>query len=696
MENLVENALKMGLIGTREHSDEVGRFLAIVQRFAEEMPGDRETARACKHFVKVIIEETAFENCSILFWDEQTHSLSLVAAYGLEDQLEMASRRYKQNLRFKSGQFIASRVFASGEAVFIENTAEEPIPEVQDAVVAPISLACVPILNLGVLNLSAYHAQKFPHQIRRNWTTIGNLVGYLTVGLQVSSEAGHLVSAGPDGQESAKPAKSTISTSHISDLVLDSMPQGICVLDTNGKVVRINRSIEKMQGEGFPDIKGRSPGVLFSDPAGFEKMLTKVSTSDVGLVEKTDVRLMNSAGETYLAEVNLVRLLDAGMLAGYLVVIEDITRKKAFSDKIIQSEKLAALGTMAGGVSHDFNNLLMAILGHIQLILPRIDDDEIRRRLQNIEKAVYDGSNTVRRLQRFTERERDPKALALTIDIEEAVKDVIELTRPRWKNLMERSGRTIDIQMKLEPNCTAAINPSDLREVLTNILLNAIDAMPQGGIVTFRSQCVGEQVLLEVSDTGIGMTKEITEKIFDPFFTTKGIGNSGLGLSVSWSLIGRYGGDIQVRSKPGKGTAFTIKLTRADGTKPSFGTKTDEGISSYRLLLVEDEPEILNLLRDMLRLKGHRVVAMNDGEKALELLDTSHFDLVLTDLGMPVVSGWEIAKRAKAKNPKTPVVMITGWGAQYEDVELASRGVDLMLAKPLSWDKLLSSIEKLL
>ena len=114
------------------------------------------------------------------------------------------------------------------------------------------------------------------------------------------------------------------------------------------------------------------------------------------------------------------------------------------------------------------------------------------------------------------------------------------------------------------------------------------------------------------------------------------------------------------------------------------------------MLLVEDDPEILNLLRDMLRLKGHRVVAVSDGEKALELIDSSHFDLVLTDLGMPVISGWEIAERAKAKNPKLPVVMITGWGAQYEDVELASRGVDLILAKPLSWDKLLSSIEKLL
>ena len=313
-----------------------------------------------------------------------------------------------------------------------------------------------------------------------------------------------------------------------------------------------------------------------------------------------------------------------------------------------------------------------------------------------MEKAVYDGSNTVRRLQRFTERERDPKAIASTVDIEEAVKDVIELTRPRWKNLMERSGQTIDIPVDIKKNCLAAINASDLREVLTNLLLNAIDAMPQGGIITFRTQSQGEQVILEVSDTGVGMSKDVAERIFDPFFTTKGIGNSGLGLSVSWSLISRFGGDIQVKSKPGKGTTFVIRLTKAEATKVQLSSKTAEETSSYRLLLVEDDPEILNLLRDMLRFKGHRVVAVSDGEKALELIDSTNFDLVLTDLGMPVVSGWEIAKRTKEKHPKTPVVMITGWGAQYEDAELSGRGVDLMLAKPLSWDKLLNSIEKLL
>ena len=694
MDQLANDLLKMGLLGAKGQSDETGHSLAMIQRFAEAVSHDQEKATACQHFVRIIIEETCFENCSILFWNQLTSRLSLVAAYGLDDQLEVASRRYRQNLRFGAGQSIAGLVFSSGESVFIENTAEHPIPEIPDAVVTPVSLACVPILNLGVLNLSAYRPQKFTDQIRRNWEIIGKIIGHLTVGMQYARDAGEV--SHPAGLETSTSVNPDSRASHISDLILDFIPQGICILDMEGRIVRINRSILKMQGENLPDITGRSPAVLFQDSAIFGKLLARASESDAGQVEKTDVNLMNSCGETYLADINLVRLQEEGRSVGYLLVIEDITRKKAFSDKIIQSEKLAALGTMAGGVSHDFNNLLMAILGHIQLILPQIEDEEIRRRLQNIEKAVYDGSNTVRRLQRFTERERDPKAIASTIDVEEAVKDVVELTRPRWKNLMERSGRTIDIKMDLAPNCLAAINASDLREVLTNLLLNAIDAMPQGGIVNFRSWCQGELVFLDVSDTGIGMSKDVAERIFDPFFTTKGIGNSGLGLSVSWSLIGRYGGDIQVKSKSGKGTTFTIKLARAEAVKTNAVSKTGEGTSSYRLLLVEDEPEILNLLRDMLRLKGHRVVAMSDGEKALELIDSSHFDLVLTDLGMPVVSGWEVAKRAKAKNPKTPVVMITGWGAQYEDIDLASRGVDLMLAKPLSWDKLLNSIEKLL
>lgn len=696
MDHLVKEVIKIGILGAKGHSDEMAQFLGMTQRFAETMAKYPDPRRVCAHFVRIIIEETGFENCSILFWDQNSGQLVLIAAYGLEDQLEGATRRCRPNLRISSGKSIAGQAFSSGKPIFIENTANHPIPDLEGAAIMPVSLACLPLLDLGVLNLSAYHPREFPQQAKRNWEIIGNIIAHLLLGLNFDrAEDERGAQPGPASIEKPVPPHQP-TPDQVSDEVLDCLPQGICILDKDGKIVRVNRSIEKIQGAALSEIRGRSPAVLFQDPALFGKLLERVVESDSGQVEKGDVNLMNATGEAYVANINLARLDRAGASRGYLLIIEDITRKKAFSEKIIQSEKLAALGTMAGGVSHDFNNLLMAILGHIQLILPQIDDEEIRRRLQNIEKAVYDGSNTVRRLQRFTERERDPKALASTIDIEEAVRDVVELTRPRWKNFMERSGRRIDMQFDLAHGCLAAINASDLREVLTNLLLNAIDAMPQGGSITFRSRCQGEQVILEVSDTGLGMSKEVAEKIFDPFFTTKGVGNSGLGLSVSWSLIGRYGGDIQVKSKPGHGTTFVIKLMKAEAVKAQNTARSGEGTSSYRLLLVDDDPEILNILRDMLRLKGHKVVATSDGEKALDLLASSHFDLVITDLGMPVVSGWEIAKRVKEKDGNTPVVMITGWGAQYEDEDLGSRGVDLMLAKPLSWDKLLGSIERML
>ncbi|MCE5333705.1 MAG: response regulator [Desulfobacteraceae bacterium] len=695
MDNLAKDVIKMGLLGAKEHTEEATQFLGMTQRFAETVALYPDPARVCANFARIIIEETGFENCSILFWDQSSGKLVLIAAYGLEDQLEGTSHQYRSNLRISSGKSMAGQAFSSGTPVFIGNTAEQPIPELEGSTIMPVSLVCLPLLELGVLNLSAYHPQSFAPHVRHNWEIVSNIIAHLLLGLDFERRAEGETVSKTVPLETAAPPK-PVASSQISDEILDCLPQGICILDPEGNIVRVNRSIEKIQGEKLSEIIGRSPAVLFQDPSLFAKLLERVSDSDAGQVEKGDVNLMNSSGEAYVANINIARLGPPGTSGGYLLVIEDITKKKAFSEKIIQSEKLAALGTMAGGVSHDFNNLLMAILGHIQLILPQIEDEDIRRRLQNIEKAVYDGSNTVRRLQRFTERERDPKALASTIDIEEAVKDVVELTRPRWKNFMERSGHRIDMQFDLDKECMAAINASDLREVLTNLLLNAIDAMPQGGTITFRSRCHGEQVILEVADTGLGMTREVAEKIFDPFFTTKGVGNSGLGLSVSWSLIGRYGGDIQVKSKLGHGTTFVIKLTRAEAAKSQSVAKSGEGSSSYRLLLVDDDPEILNILRDMLRLKGHKVVATSDGEKALALLGSTHFDLVITDLGMPVVSGWEIARQAKEKDRNTPVVMITGWGAQYEDEDLGSRGVDLMLAKPLSWDKLLSSIEKML
>lgn len=702
MDRLAQDILKMGLFDAQSQGEETTRFLAMMQRFAETLSGKDSITRACEEFVRIVIEETHFENCSILLWDSERKILSLRAAFGLEDLLEGEKRgRYHRALSFLPGEGIAGRIYVSRNPAFVEDSETVSIPPKAGSVVKPGSMASIPLLNLGVLNISAGDPRVFTPQLRRNWEILGTVLGYFILGafsnsgLAVSGEATKRNS--PGGEDPGPVREDTPSASmFLSELALDRIPQGLCLLDEEGKVIRLNKSIEKMGGQSASAILGRSPAVLFRQPKVFTDLLDRASRANEG--ELAEVQMVNHAGDVCTADIHLLKLgAVSGKTAGYLLVVNDVTQKKVMVEKALRTEKLAALGTMAGGVSHDFNNLLMAILGHVQLLLHQVTDEETRRRLQNLEKAVHDGSHTVRRLQKFTERDREPGSPPVAVDVREAVMDVVELTRPRWKNAMEKSGHAVEFQMELERNCMSAVHASDLREVLTNLIFNAIEAMPEGGTITIKCGIEGGSACIEVADTGIGMTKEVAAKVFDPFYTTKGVGNSGMGLSVSWSLVERYGGDIQVKSRPGKGTVFRLRLPRAE-VAPRARLHSDSGERARicRLLIVDDDEEILGILRDMLRLKGHKVTATSDGERALSLIETNHFDLVLTDLGMPVVTGWEIARHVKERDPGVPVVLLTGWGAQYEEEDLAAQGVDLVLSKPLSWEKLLWGVEKML
>ena len=524
--------------------------------------------------------------------------------------------------------------------------------------VRPSSLVCLPLLEVGVLNLSSYRPQRFSTHTRRYWELVGNIIGHFFHGMLLQAANGKgqqdslTVARPPEAPAGNGGGEAAVASRLLTEDALQYIPQGVCLLDAEGKVTKVNRSIEKSYGGSASELIGRSPSVIFHDPRTFQGIFERVASSQEE--EMPDVPLVNAEGEVYTADLNLVKMQgEKGAAKGYLLVINDVTKRKAFTDKMLQAEKLAALGTMAGGVAHDFNNLLMAILGNLQLTLPGVQEEEMLRRLKNIEKAVHDGANTVRRLQKFTERDIHRQLQPVTADINDAIKDVVEMTRPRWKNAMEQHGHTIQIELDLGPQCYSRIHVSDFREVLTNLVFNAVDAMPHGGTITIRTKLCKDMVLIELADTGIGMSKEVASNIFDPFYTTKGIGNSGLGLSVSWSLITRGGGEIQVKSKPGKGTIFTIKLPKADPpARVSSVIDTDQAPSEHRLLVVDDDEDVLWIIQDMLRFKGYKVVAVTDGEEALAILEKEDFDLVLTDLGMPRISGWDIAKKAKKQEPQ--------------------------------------------
>ena len=372
---------------------------------------------------------------------------------------------------------------------------------------------------------------------------------------------------------------------------------------------------------------------------------------------------------------------------------QTLSELKQAQDQIIQAEKLRAMGEMASGVAHDFNNVLAAILGNIQLLLHSFEHygpNEIQERLRTIEKASKDGAETVRRIQDFTGKRRDSEFIPLILN--DVVKEVVAITEPRWKDQAQRKGIHIDLTKQLGEVSNIMGNPSELREVLTNILFNAVDAMPKGGQITFSTHPHSEGwVELRIADTGIGMTEEVKKRIFDPFFTTKGVTSSGLGMSVSYGIIKRHGGEILVESEPGKGTTFIIHLPIGYGEEVKEVKEKAEkplgAIRHARILVIDDDEAVRDILSRILRTKGHQVEVAEDGDIGIERFKGQPFDLVFTDLGMPKMSGWEVGKALKALDPKIPVIMITGWGMELDRGKMSESGIDLIISKPFNFDQ---------
>jgi len=350
--------------------------------------------------------------------------------------------------------------------------------------------------------------------------------------------------------------------------------------------------------------------------------------------------------------------------------------------QLVQSAKLNALGEMAGGVAHDFNNILAAILGRTQLLLQHAEEGPARRQLQVIEQAALDGAHTVRRVQEFT-RVRQDESFE-TLDLNQVVMGVVELTRTAWEAGAKRRGLSIDVEVELRATRPIAGNASELREVLTNLVLNAVDAMPWGGRLAIHTWSDEREVCVRFEDDGVGMDAETRERIFDPFFTTKQVKGTGLGLSVAYGIVSRHHGKIEVDSEPDVGTIFTMRFPAGELPSTPALDATPGPLPRLRALVVDDEEPVLSVMGDLLRLLGQDVRTAQGGAAGLEALDREAFDVVFTDLGMPEVNGWDLALSVKAIRPSTPVVLVTGWGFQLEGGAAQAHGVDFVLPKPFS------------
>jgi PAS domain S-box-containing protein len=246
-------------------------------------------------------------------------------------------------------------------------------------------------------------------------------------------------------------------------------------------------------------------------------------------------------------------------LAGLSAICKDVSEERQLREQVLQAEKLRAVGEMAAGIAHNFNNVLTTILTRSQLLaLQLTDTTSLQRGLNLITQAASDGAAIVRRLQKLARGPGVSEVAAL--DLNTLVQEVAETTQPVWHDHARREGRPVELRLELNPAPQIAARAAELREVLTNLILNAVEAMPRGGQLTLRTWAEGGAVCIAVSDTGIGMTPEVQRRLFDPFFTTKGARGTGLGLSVSQALIKGHQGTLTVDSAPGRGTTFVIRL----------------------------------------------------------------------------------------------------------------------------------------
>ena len=396
---------------------------------------------------------------------------------------------------------------------------------------------------------------------------------------------------------------------------------------------------------------------------------------------------------------------------GRAEVYSDITKRRALEsaahqawedlrttqEQLVQSEKLRAVGEIASGVAHDFNNTLGVILGNIQLLLRSTSDEGARMRLMAAERAALDGVDTVRRIQEFTKKKSQGRTTSLHIN--SVVSEVVEMMRPVWQDGANAQGRTVKVDLDLADDVVVSGHGPEMREVLINILLNAIQAMPDGGDIRVSTGLRDDQGWVRIADTGVGMQEEVRNRVFDPFFTTRGVEGTGLGMSIAYGIISRHEGSISIESEPGKGTAVTVFLPATDAeAQPEIPVAEPwpKSAQAARILVVDDEETFAEVLAEMLRECGHEVTLAHSGAEAIELFRRGQFDLVFTDLGMPHMSGSQLAAAIKEMSPGTPVALLTGWGATIGEAELRESAVDVALSKPVNMGSLASVVEEVL
>ncbi len=381
---------------------------------------------------------------------------------------------------------------------------------------------------------------------------------------------------------------------------------------------------------------------------------------------------------------------------------------------VMQEERLRALGRMASGVAHDINNALSPVVGFSELLLEKEVNlsEKAKSYLNSIKIAGTDIAHIIARMREFYRQREADEALA-PVNLNRIVPQVIELARPRWHDMPLEHGIVIDIKTDLCDSLPRVMGvESELREALTNLVFNAVDAMPEDGTMTIRTdvsvrtyggngKIPPTHVILEVSDTGMGMDEETRRRCLEPFYSTKGERGTGLGLAMVFGITHRHEGEIDIESELGKGTTMRLVFPIREPAQATTAAEPEAAtpLPILRILCIDDDPMLRHLVNEMIESDGHAVELADGGQEGLEAFRAARergepFDVVITDIGMPYVDGREVASTVKRESPTTPVIMLSGWGRQVKAEGDVPAQADYVLSKPPRIHELRQALSK--
>ncbi len=469
--------------------------------------------------------------------------------------------------------------------------------------------------------------------------------------------------------------------------LFEQASDGILIGNLEGIIINSNESISRITGYPKEEILGRRIDFLFEEkelqrtPFDYDNVLA-------GKAVLNERILLRKDGHKIYVEMNSQKV-GSNRLQSY---VRNISDKKNAEKAIIENQRLGAIGEMSSAIAHDFNNSLQAIYGNLEIALLNKDiPHEVFKYLNTIKTSVNDASTRVKMLQRFGGN-KVADSNFVHININQILEDVINQTRPLWKDAAEKNGINISIEKNFIDSPLVLGNEGELRAVIYNIIKNSIEAMPKGGKISIVSKANEGNLQIKILDTGIGMNSEIKSRIFQPFFTTKGFeAGRGLGMSGAYSIIKEHGGELAVlESNRESGTTMGVLLPISKREEPKKEMSHSHKLGkALKILWVDDDQLIRDIVIDILDALGHEGEIASSGEKALEILENKKFDLIITDIGMPGMNGWELAEKINSKfNSKIKIVVSTGWGDQITPQEKQKYGIFSILSKPFKVDQL--------